>query len=76
KRLDLVIAGGESGKDARRLEIDWLRDIIAQGQRTGCAVFIKQLGSAHGYDNDPKGGQPARWPEDIRVREFPAEETT
>ncbi len=77
-----VIIGGESGDHARPFDIAWGRSIIAQCKAAGVAVFMKQAGSntvlngisprlpgekkRHG-----KGGTPAEWPEDLRVREYP-----
>lgn len=72
-----VILGGESGPGARPCELAWIRAVILQCRRVGVAVFVKQLGTvcldggarlrlAH-----PKGGDPAEWPEDLRVREYP-----
>ncbi len=66
--LDWVIVGGESGKGARPMDLDWARSLIAQCQAAGVPVFVKQLGSAWGrthHDIDT-------WPEDLRVREYPA----
>lgn len=117
--LDWVIAGGESGPDARPCDVDWIRSIVEQCRAADVPVFVKQLGAdARGWcksnapeiigedehrrmlredprccDNfeaseqqaecnaygrrcvmmtDAKGGDPAEWPEDLRVREFPA----
>ena len=71
--LDWVIAGGESGSGARRCELDWLESL-----RNGCAVanvpyFCKQLGSVLGKElgAGPKGGDWDKWPEDLKIREFP-----
>jgi protein gp37 len=80
-----VIFGGESGKAARPCDIQWLRDGNQQCKAAGVKVFNKQLG-AHPYQSperdgatgyhlqlkDKKGGDITEWPEDLRVREFPA----
>jgi protein gp37 len=47
---DWVISGGESGGGARPLEAEWVRDIIADCQRKGVALFHKQWGK---YQNNP-----------------------
>lgn len=73
--IDWVIFGGESGPGARPLELDWIRDAIGQCQAAGAAPFVKQLGSVWARANgasDGKGGKPADWPTDLRVREYPA----
>jgi protein gp37 len=81
-RLDWVIVGGESGPGARPFHIEWARAIVTQCQAAHVPVFVKQLGAdprdPH-WDmggmvtlRDRKGGDPSEWPEDLRVREFPA----
>lgn len=78
-----VIVGGESGPGARPCNIEWIRDIVRQCRAAAVPVFVKQLGSMiirapmpHPSDaflrvRDRKGGDPAEWPEDLRVRESP-----
>lgn len=79
-----VIIGGESGSNARKCNIEWIRNIVRQCQSVGVPVFVKQLGSNSQHDHgepigwpermrpkDPKGGNPEEWPEDLRVRESP-----
>lgn len=85
--LDWVVVGGESGPGARPFNIKWAQSLIAQCRAAGVPVFMKQIGSLpiskqHGvgigtFDvawphQDRKGGDPAEWPEDLRVREYPA----
>ena len=82
-RLHWVIAGGESGPGARPCDVRWLESIRDQCQVAGVPCFVKQLGAnpvatpVPGYTtglaslDDKKGGDPAEWPEDLRVREFP-----
>lgn len=79
KHIDWVIAGGESGRNARPCNVQWLIDIKDQCEAAGVPCFVKQLGSnAVNYPGPhrwickhPKGGDPAEWPEDLRVQEFP-----
>lgn len=66
--LHWVIVGGESGPGARRMELDWAHSLVADCNALDVAVFVKQLGSAHGPH---KGGDMDTWPESLRVREFP-----
>jgi protein gp37 len=76
--IDWVIVGGESGPGARPCDVDWIRAIVAQCKAARVACFVKQLGALviGSYGDvvrlkDPKGGDPAEWPEDLRVREVP-----
>jgi protein gp37 len=85
-RLDWIIVGGESGPGARPFDLAWARSIVQQCKAAGVACFVKQVGSRpdgwwtnelgprlnrHGIKHR-KGGDPSEWPEDLRVREFPA----
>lgn len=84
--LNWVIVGGESGDKARPFNLGWARDIMRQCEAAGVAVFIKQMGdlpinplsmSAGGEGlrlpayKAHNGADPAEWPEDLRVRQFP-----
>jgi protein gp37 len=80
QEFDWIIFGGESGKNARLCNVDWIRDGIAFCKRLQIACFVKQLG-ANIVDNtvitppgklkDSHGGDWAEWPEELMVREFP-----
>ncbi|MEO1399656.1 MAG: DUF5131 family protein [Cyanobacteria bacterium J06635_1] len=74
--VDWVICGGESGGKARECDLTWLYWIVSQCQRARVPVFVKQLGSKPVVLDEPysatgKGGDPAKWPENLRVRQFP-----
>lgn len=72
--IDWVIIGGESGPNARPLELDWVRDILQQCEAADIPAFLKQLGTVWAKEagaKDRKGGNPAEWPEWARVRQFP-----
>ena len=98
--IEWVIAGGESGPEARACNIEHLRSLRDQCREVWVPFFLKQLGArpvlASVYDTrldwpegtrftrceggpwgrsivlkDKKGGDPAEWPEDLRVREMP-----
>jgi protein gp37 len=80
--IDWLIAGGESGRDARACDVAWLRAARDAASAYGAACFIKQLGAdPYTHDvadaaallalRDPKGGNPAEWPADLDVREWP-----
>jgi protein gp37 len=61
-----VICGGESGAGCRPMDIEWARDLRDQCQTAGVPFFFKQLGGFPDKRHDPAG-----WPEDLRVQEFP-----
>lgn len=82
--LQWVIVGGESGPDARPCDVKWIRSIVGQCRAAGVACFVKQLG-ANSVDSqsqpgseyrfslrDHRGGDPSKWPADLRVRQWPA----
>jgi protein gp37 len=85
--LNWIIYGGESGPGARENEIAWARSARDQCRSAGVAFFMKQEGARPidrrwtenniSFSEGPrlksrKGGDPAEWPADLRVREFPA----
>lgn len=43
--IDWLIVGGESGRDARRFDIEWSRNLLRQCRQAGVPFFMKQLGS-------------------------------
>lgn len=79
--LDWVIVGGESGPGARVCKVSWVRDLVRQCSEAGVPVFVKQLGARPDFVEPLAGGgqsiesmlrgDPAEWPEDLRVRQFP-----
>lgn len=74
--IDWVIIGGESGPNARPLEIEWIEDILRQCSAANIPAFVKQLGSHWAKRSGAahkKGGDPDEWPEYLRVRMFPGE---
>lgn len=69
ERLDMVVVGGESGAGARHFDLSWARDLLEQARNGQTAFHFKQMSQADypiGYDD------PQNFPEDLRVREFPA----
>ncbi len=52
--IDWVIVGGESGPNARPMEIDWARGIKDQCSASGVPFFLKQLGGRNGKRGGPK----------------------
>ncbi len=77
QRLHWVIVGGESGRHARTCELGYLRLVVEECRAARVPVFVKQLGArpmcgvAPYRMRDAKGGDPAEWPEDLRVQQFP-----
>ena len=51
-RISWVIAGGESGPNARPCDIAWIRSIVRQCRESGVPVFVKQLGANVVASND------------------------
>lgn len=79
-----IIIGGESrqgGHQARPFDLSWARSTIRQCRVAKMAVFCKQLGSVQIHPEgarspayatkDRAGADPAEWPADLNVREFP-----
>lgn len=66
RRLDWIIAGGESGPGARPSHPDWYRALAGQCRAAGVPFFMKQMGGAR-----DKRGAMDDLPEDLRVRGFP-----
>ena len=74
-----VVIGGESGRRARPFYLRWAEALIEQCRDAGVPVFMKQIGDRPmGLDGQAfakradKGGDPAEWPESLRIRQFPA----
>lgn len=74
--IDWIIVGGESGPNARPLEIEWIEDILRQCREADIPAFVKQLGGHWAKSagaKHSKGGDPGEWPPALRVRMFPGE---
>lgn len=70
--IDWVIVGGESGRDSRECNIDWIEGIVKQCKNAGTKVFVKQLGSDCNWNTkDRKGGNIDEFPANLRIREMP-----
>jgi protein gp37 len=80
-----IVVGGESGPGARPFDLSWARQTIAQCRAGWASVFVKQLGARPWQGaftdlggsrlvtlRDRKGADMAEWPEDLKIREFPA----
>lgn len=83
--IDWVICGGESGSKARPFDLAWARSLRDQCAAAGVPFFMKQVGDKAGrYFGAEKpghfnrivfkahhGADPAEWPADLRVQQFP-----
>lgn len=74
--LQWVICGGESGSKARPFDLAWARSLRDQCRAAGVAFFMKQMGAnprGEGWHTvrDSHGADPAEWPADLCVQEFP-----
>lgn len=66
KAINWVIAGGESGPNARPMHPDWARSLRDQCRAASVAFFMKQMGGTR-----DKRGALTDLPDDLRRREFP-----
>ena len=81
--LDWAIIGGESGNETgkyryRPCKLEWIEELIADLTPT-TSIFIKQLGTHLSKElglKDRHGGDWDEWPDHLKIREFPAIETT
>jgi len=72
--IDWVLVGGESGPGARKMELEWATDLLRRCQGAGVRYHFKQKGQALAREMgcaSRKGGDPAEWPDALRVQEFP-----
>ena len=52
---------------------DWVRGLRDQVHAAGAKLFVKQIGNNHALwpNVTSKGEDPAQWPADLRVQDFP-----
>lgn len=78
--INWLIVGGESGVGARPFHVEWARAVVAQCHDACVPVFVKQMGDNAMMGGAPlrlrahHGADPAEWPEDLRVQQFPETE--
>lgn len=76
-RLLWVINGGESGAGARPFHLEWARALLAECADAGIPVFLQRLGGKpfeagrRLHLASRAGADPAEWPAELRVREWP-----
>jgi protein gp37 len=70
--LDWVIVGGESGEEARKMDMAWAYQIIKDCRDADIPVFVKQLGSiwAQRHGQSGRGADITQWPGTMRVRQM------
>lgn len=69
-----VLVGGESGAGARRMDPEWVHRLRGQCDQRGVMYHFKQLGEVLAREfgcKNRKGGDPAEWPQEFRIQEFP-----
>lgn len=66
-QLDWLICGGESGREARSMDLNWARELLADCDGYGIAFFMKQLSRADLIDFKNFDA----FPKDLQVREWP-----
>lgn len=72
--IDWVIIGGESGPNARFMNLEWICNILDQCRAANVPVFIKQLGTVWAKDigaKHSKGGDWEDWHPDFWIRMWP-----
>lgn len=67
RKLDWIIAGGESGCNARPMNLDWARSLRDQCKAANVPFFFKQLSQS----SSKSFKDYTSFPEDLKVREFP-----
>lgn len=65
-QIHWVIVGCESGPKRRPCKLEWIRDIAKQCKNAGVACFVKQIPI-----NGKVNHNPAEWPRDLRIRNYP-----
>jgi len=69
-----LLIGGESGKQAREMQLGWPRELLKDCRELGIPAFVKQLGAVYAREQDLhhwSGADLGEWPADLRVREWP-----
>ncbi|WP_293371576.1 DUF5131 family protein [Nevskia sp.] len=74
RRLDWVIGGGESGAQARPLDMLWIRKLVEQCKAAGVPIHVKQMGrtpffgeEGAGWADDFFNGGNVHWRADYRL---------
>lgn len=67
--LDMIVVGGESGRNARSMHLEWARHLLRQAREGNTAFHFKQMSQA---DRPSDYGEYEAFPDDLQVRELPA----
>jgi protein gp37 len=59
-----VVVGGESGIRARKCEVEWIRNVVAQCKAAAVPVFVKQLGARATDEKNGIAGARLRLPQE------------
>lgn len=75
--IDWLVVGGESKAGARPMDLGWARDLRDRCRESGTAFFFKQTGEVTArrvglVDTKGEDITEAGFPEDLRIREYPA----
>jgi protein gp37 len=65
-----LIIGGESGPNARPMDLRWAYDLVDRARQSGTAVFVKQVGTVQAGGRG-KGGEWDLLPAGLQRREYP-----
>lgn len=77
KGIDWVRIGGETGRGARRMDLDWAICVLRKCERDGTPVYLSQLGAIQAnrlFLKNAKGADAAEWPAQLRVQQLPCTE--
>jgi protein gp37 len=77
KGIDWVRIGGETGRGARRMALDWVTYVLQKCERDGTPAYLSQLGTIQARIlglSDTKGAKVNEWPAQLRVQQLPCTE--
>ncbi len=69
--LDWIIVGAESGPKRRWMDYYWAINVVDQCKAAGVPVFVKQVHRSHTGEKWFLCKNIDKWPEDLRVRQYP-----
>lgn len=67
-KLDMIVVGGESGANARHMDLDWAYDLLEQARAGQTLFHFKQLSE---HDHPRTYDDFDTFPEDLKIREMP-----
>lgn len=69
--IDWLIVGGESGKNARRMDIDCIASTIGAGKELNIPIYVKQMGTILANEMGLKDDKGTDLPEEYAIHQFP-----